>query len=328
MRALLMTEPGDARRSRIGDVEVPRPGAGEVAIDVAYAGLNFMDVMARRGDPGYVRSWPYRPGLEVAGTVREVGADVVGLAVGDRVAAVPDGGGLAEVAIARAGLTMTVPAEVSLRTAAAVPLGLATAMLLLAEAGRFAPGDSVLVHSASGGIGSALAQLVPLLGGGRLIGTVGRAEKVEAARKSGYDEVFVRDEADAEAIRAANEGHGVDVILDPLGTSALDLDLDAAATGARIVLFGNASGGALDPMPPAGRLIGGNITVTGFSHRGLVAGAPRRVARAIRGTLDLLAGDRLDFPVTELSSLAEVPAAHDLLAAGRGAGKYVVRVTG
>ncbi|MET7298034.1 zinc-binding dehydrogenase [Embleya sp. NPDC005575] len=328
MRALLMTEPGDARQSQVADVDVPRPGAGEVAIDVAYSGLNFMDVMARRGDPGYAKSWPYRPGLEIAGTVREVGANVVGLAVGDRVAAVPDGGGLAEVAIARAGLTVPVPAEVSLRTAAAVPLGLATAMLLLSEAGRFAPGDSVLVHSASGGIGSALAQLVPLLGGGRLIGTVGRPEKVEVALKSGYDVAIARDEMDADAIRAANEGRGVDVILDPLGTSALALDLDVAATGARIVLFGNASGGALDALPPAGRLIGGNITVTGFSHRGLVAGAPQRVARAIRGTLDLLAGGRLDFPVTELADLTEVPPAHDLLAEGRGAGKYVVRVTG
>src|SRR3954454_13951365 len=178
MRALVMIEPGDSARSQVHDVEMPHPGAGEITIDVAYAGLNFMDVMARRGDPGYAASWPYRPGLEVAGTVREIGADVVGLSVGDRVAAVPAGGGLAEVATARAGLTVPVPAEVSLRTAAAVPLGLATAMLLIAEVGRFAPGESVLVHSASGGIGSALAQLVPLLGGGRLIGTVGRADKV------------------------------------------------------------------------------------------------------------------------------------------------------
>ncbi|MYW06528.1 zinc-binding dehydrogenase [Streptomyces sp. SID3343] len=326
MRALVMIEPGDSARSQVHDVETPHPGPGEITIDVAYAGLNFMDVMARRGDPGYAPSWPYHPGLEVAGTVREIGADVVGLSVGDRVAAVPAGGGLAEIATARAGLTVPVPAEVSLRTAAAVPLGLATAMLLIAEVGRFTPGDSVLVHSASGGIGSALAQLVPLLGGGRLIGTVGRADKVAAAEKAGYDVAILRDHVSADAIRSANDGRGVDVVLDPLGTSALALDLDVVATGARIVLFGNASGGALDPLPPAGRLIGGNITVTGFSHRGLVAGAPHRVASAVRRTLELLAAGELSFPVTELPALADVPEAHDLLAEGRGSGKYVVRV--
>lgn len=172
---------------------------------------------------------------------------------------------------------MRVPAVVSLRTAAAVPLGLATAMLLLSEAGRFAPGESVLVHSASGGIGSALAQLVPQLGGGRLIGTVGRPEKVAVAERAGYEVTIARDRTDADAIRVANDGRGVDVILDPLGTSALELDLDSAATGARIVLLGNASGGALDPLPSAGRLIGGNITVipasaTAAWWRGAAAG--------------------------------------------------------
>jgi NADPH2:quinone reductase len=267
-----------------------------------------------------------RVGSEVAGTVREVGAGVAGRSVGDRVAAVPDGGGLAEVATARAELTVPVPAEVSLRTAAAVPLGLATAMLLLSEAGRFAPGETVLVHSASGGIGSALAQLVPLLEGGWLIGTVGRPEKVAVAENGGYDVAIARGDLGADAIRAANDGRGIDVILDPLGTTALELDLEVAAVGARIVLFGNASGGVLDPLPPAGRLIGGNITVTGFSHRGLVAGAPHRVAAAIRRTLDLVAEGHLALPLTELPALEDVPAAHDLLAEGRATGKYVTRV--
>lgn len=148
-------------------------------------------------------------------------------------------------------------------------------------------------------------------------------EQVDAARESGYDVAIARDDFDADTIRAANDGRGLDVILEPLGTGALaldlDLDLNVAAPGARIVLFGDASGGALDPLPPAGRLIGANISVTGFSHRGLVAGAPQRVAAAIRRTLDLLAAGRLDFPVTELASLADVPDAHDPLADGRGA---------
>ncbi|WP_455907900.1 zinc-binding dehydrogenase [Streptomyces murinus] len=92
------------------------------------------------------------------------------------------------------------------------------------------------------------------------------------------------------------------------------------------MLFGNAGGGTIDALPPAGRLLAGNLTLTGFSHRGLAAGAPAKVARAIRRVLDLLADGRLDLPVTEIPGLAEVPAAHDLMAEGAGVGKYVVRV--
>jgi NADPH:quinone reductase-like Zn-dependent oxidoreductase len=129
----------------------------------------------------------------------------------------------------------------------------------------------------------------------------------------------------SEAIRAANDGRGIDVILDPLGTAALDLDLEVAAPGARVVMFGNATGEPLGPLPSAGRLIGGNITLSGFSHRGLLAASPRKVATAIQRVLGFLAAGQLSLPVTELPSLADVPAAHDLLAKGEGTGKYVAR---
>ncbi len=323
MRALVMTAPGGAEKSEIREVDPPRPAAGEVTIDVAYAGVNFMDVMARRGDAGYASSWPYRPGLEIAGTVREVGAEVTGPAVGDRVAAVAlGGGGFAEIATARAELTVPVPDAVPLSSAAATPLGLATALLLLTEAGRFTAGDTVLVHSAAGGIGGAVAQLVPLLGGGRLLGTVSRAGR----SVPGYDTVLVRGDGLAEEIRAATDGRGVDLVLDPLGTEALDLDLEVTRPTGRIVLFGNAGGGAPAPLPPFGRLLGGNLTLTGFSHRGLVAGAPAKVAAATRRVLDYLAEGTLSLPVTELASLDEVIAGHDLLESGQGVGKYVARI--
>lgn len=278
--------------------------------------------------PRNATEWPHRPGKEVAGTVREVGEGVTGLAAGDRVVAAPVGAGLAEVVVAEAALTVPLPDGVALREAAAVPLGLATSVLLLTDAGRFDAGDTVLVHSAGGGIGHAVAQLVPLLGGGRLIGTVGRPEKAAAAIASGYDHAFARDEALSEAIRAVTGGRGVDLVLDPLGTEALELDLAVAAPGARIVLFGNAGGGAVADLPPLGRLMAGNLTVTGFSHRFLAATAPERLARAIRRAVDLMADGGLKLPVTELPDLAAVPAAHDAMADGRATGKYVVRVGG
>jgi NADPH2:quinone reductase len=324
MRALVMDEPSQGTgRTRVREVEEPRPGPGEVTVEVAYAGINFLDVMARRGDAGYATSWPYAPGLEVSGTVRETGPGVTGLEPGQRVAAFTGGGGLAEVTRAAAERVVPVPDGVSPAVAAAAPLMLTTGLLLLEDAARFRPGETVLVHSAGGGVGGAVARFVPALGGGRLIGTVGRPAKVEATLKSGYDVVIPRGEDLTEAVREATGGAGVDVVLDPQGTTLLDTDLALAAPGGRIVLFGNAGGGEPAPLPPAGRLIGGNLAVGGFSVSGLWRDAPRRAASGLRRVLGLLAGG-LDLPVTEVG-LVEVPGVHQLLAEGRGAGKYVAR---
>src|SRR5665647_2285220 len=210
-------------------------------------------------------------------------------------------------------------------TAAAAPLMLATALLLLTDAARLGPGESVLVHSASGGVGSALAQLIHVLGGGLRIGTVGRADKVQSARNSGYEVALTRGDDLAAAVGAAAGGR-VDVVLDPLGTSMLDLDLEVVAPGGRIVLFGNAGGGDTLPLPSARRLQSGNVAISGFSISGLSVTAPHRVAEALRRVLDLLSTGRLAIAVTEIASLAEAAATHDLLAEGRGAGKYVARL--
>jgi NADPH2:quinone reductase len=322
-----MIEPSQGGdRTEVREIAEPRPGPGEVTIDVGYAGINFLDVMARRGDAGYVDSWPYVPGLEVSGTVREIGPDVTGLARDQRVAAFTAGGGLGDVVLVRAEFVVPVPDQVPSPVAAAAPLMLTAAMLLLQDAARFRPGETVLVHSASGGVGGALAQLVPALGGGLRIGTVGRPDKVASALESGYDVAVARSENLTEAVRAATGGAGVDIVLDPLGTTMVETDLVLAAPGGRIVLFGNAGGGELAELPPAGRLIGGNLAISGFSIRRLWATAPHRASAGLRRVLDLIAEGRLDIAITEVGSLADVPAAHQLLAEGRGAGKYVARL--
>ena len=110
MRALRFTEAAiDSSRTEVADVEPPTPEAGEISIDVAFAGINFADVMARRGDGGYVLAWPWIPGLEVVGTVREVGAGVTGFARGQRVAALTSGGGFAGISVSNAALVVGVP---------------------------------------------------------------------------------------------------------------------------------------------------------------------------------------------------------------------------
>ncbi len=330
MHALMMTGPSQGPGSTlVREIEEPRPGPGEVTIDVAYAGINFVDVMARRGDAGYVTAWPYAPGLEVSGTVREAGPGVTGLEPGRRVAAfTAAGGGLAGVARAPAAGVVPVPDGVSSPVAAAAPLMLTTVLLLLEDVARFRPGETVLVHSAAGGVGSAVARIAAALGGGRLIGTVGRPDKIAAALESGYDAVIQRDADLAEAVRAAAGGDGVDVVLDPLGTTMLAADLDLTAPGGRIVLFGNAGGGEQEPLPPARRLIGGNVSIGGFSVGSLWAAAPHRAAAGLHRVLGLVGDGRLEVPVGVVGSLADVPGVHQLLAEGRGAGKYVARLNG
>lgn len=329
MRALMMTGPADGPgQTAVREMAVPRPGPGEVSIDVACAGINFIDVMARRGDAGYVPAWPYVPGLEVAGTIREIGPGTAGtgLAVRQRVAAFTRGGGLAEVAVAAAPLVVPLPGALPFQVAAAAPLMLSTAWLLLTGAGRLRAGETVLMHSASGGVGSAVAQLVPLLGGGLRIGTVGRPGQVPGAQALGWDVAVPRGDGLAGAIRAPVPG-GADVILDPLGTQLLDLDLEVAAPGARIVLFGNAGGARPAPLPPLGQLIGGNVTLAGFSMSRLTATVPAQAAAALHQVLGLLASGDLVVPVTEAGSLEEVPAIHQLLASRQGHGKYVAQLS-
>ena len=326
MRTLLMEGPSDGPdRTFVRELPAPRPAAGHVTIDVAHAGLNFLDVMARRGDPGYVPAWPYVPGLEVSGRVRETGSSVAGLEPGQTVAAFTRGGGLAEVAVADAALVVPVPDGVPTAVAASAPLMLTTAYLLLTAVTRLGPGETVLMHSVGGGVGGAVAQLVPLLGGGLRIGTVGSPEKVTAALAAGWDVVLPRAATTPEKV-LATVGGGIDVVLDPLGTDMVGFDLDVGAPGARIALFGNPGGGTPQPLPPLGRLIGGNAALAGFSMSRLTVTAPDRAATGLRQVLALLAEGKLTMDVTVVDGLAEVPALHQLLAQRRGSGKYVIAV--
>lgn len=326
MHALQMTTPApDSGTTRVVEIDEPRPGPGDVAIEVAFAGVNFIDVMSRRGDQGYAPGWPYVAGLEVAGRVRAVGEGVDQSRVGEQVAAFTAGGGFAEVALAPASLAVEVPSGVGLDVAAAAPLALSSAVLLLEEVVRLRPEDSVVMHSASGGLGAAVVQVAAALRSGTRIGTVGSAGKIAAAVDAGWEHAVVADAGAAAAIRRLVPG-GADIVLDPTGTQNLELDLEIAAPGARIVLCGNAAGGTPAPLPPMGRLIAGNVGILGFSISSLRRTRPDLVAAALRRSLELLAAKDVRSEVTVVDGLAAVADVHDLLATRRAVGKYVARL--
>jgi NADPH2:quinone reductase len=308
----------DSSATAVLDVATPVPAATEVTIEVVAAGVNFLDVMARRGDPGYVPAWPFVPGVEVAGTVRDVGASVEGLAPGQLVVAFTGKGGLAEVAVADASLVAPVPGALDPLIAVAAPAAIATAVLLVTEAARVRPGESILVQSASGGVGQAVAAVARRSGAARVLGVVGSADRVPDALAAGYDAVFVRGAGLAEEV-----GH-VDAILHTQGTQELDAALAMAAPGARIVLMGNASGAPLGPLPAAGRLFAGNVSIGGFSLSGLARTAPRRVGAAIRTALELLEDGTIELETDVHHGLAAAVGVHDRLARGGSSGKHVV----
>lgn len=328
MRAVVFDGPAcDSSRTRVAELPVPAAGPGCVSIDVHYAGINFKDVMSRRGDPGYVSKWPFVPGLEVGGTVRALGDGVTGLRVGQPVSAYTGSGGLAQVAIADATFAVPVPDRVSLAAAAVAPGALTSAALLVREVGRLRPGESLLVHGAAGGVGQAVSRLARLSGAGLVLGTVGSPGRRNAALRAGYDDVFSRAEDWSAAARAA-AGGGVHLILDPQGTAQLERDLETLAPAGRLILFGNASGRPLDPLPAVGHLMRANATISAFSLAGLAQSAPGLLANALADVLGEIHTGALAAELTIVDGLDAAADAQQALAEGRANGKYVVRVDG
>ncbi|GMA24643.1 hypothetical protein GCM10025864_24020 [Luteimicrobium album] len=191
----------------------PRPGAGDVLVEVAFAGVNFAEVQHRRGEFGDPDGFDV-PGLEVAGTVVQVGSRVASVRPGDVVAAyLPGFGGYAELAVTSEAFVARVPAGLAPEVAAGVPCVYPTAYGVLADAGRLAPGETVLIHAATGGVGSAAAGVARSLGASAVYGTVGSAAKLDLADRLGYDRLFERD-GFAEQVLQATGGRGVDVVLE------------------------------------------------------------------------------------------------------------------
>ncbi len=329
MRALQFASPAaDASASTVAEVGRPHPGEGQVAIDVTWAGVNFKDVMQRRGDPGYVDSYPFVPGLEVSGTIGAVGPGVPPEVVGRRVCAVTAQGGLAEVAVADHSLVAEIPEGLPERTAASAPGALTSAALLVDTLGRVRAGDGLLVHSAAGAVGRAVAQIARQRGATRLIGMVGAHSRVPAARSHGYDEVLVRGETSPAELRAAFGPTTVDLVIDPLGTAMLDFDLQVARPGTRVIISGNAPGAPMADPPAIPTLMGLGAQIGGFSLAALMARSPHIVAEAMQRVLELLRDDVLTPTLTTVPGLSSVPAIHDALAGGEGQGKYVVDIGG
>ncbi|SEG64744.1 NADPH2:quinone reductase [Actinacidiphila yanglinensis] len=299
------------------ELPAPVPGPGHVLIRVAYAGVNYGEVQHRLGDFGAPDGTAV-PGLEVSGEVAGVGPGVTGLAAGDPVAAyLPDGGGYAEYALAPADFAFPLDG-LSLRDGGGAGLTLTTAYGVLAGAARLTAGDTVLIHAAAGGVGSAAAQIARALGAAAVYGTVGSPAKAEYAKRFGYDALHQRDEF-ADAVPE------VDVVLDPIGGPTRLASLPLLAPFGRLALYGEAARHP-DLTLPLLPLWKNNRSLTGYNIGDLARRAPATVRAHALSALSLLASGAIRQDVSAVLPLADAAQAHDALAAGRSTGKVLLRV--
>ena len=301
----------------------PRPGRGEVLVRVVAAGVNGLDILQRRGLYPPPSGGSDIPGLEVAGEVVACGSDVLGIEMGDRVAALLSGGGYSAYAVAAATLCLPIPAGLSVVEAAALPETFFTVWNNLFERSDLNVGETVLVHGGTGGIGTTAIQLATVRGA-RLFATAGSAEKARACERLGAVRgIDYRNEDFVQVVRQATSGRGVDVILDIIGASYLERNLAAAAPGGRLVVIS---------------LIGGNyteinlntlmrkcLTLTGSTLRGRSVAEKAMIADAVRRHVwPLIAAGRVRPPIYATFPLDRACEAHLLMESSQYIGKIVL----
>jgi NADPH2:quinone reductase len=320
LRAVQIQQFGGPEVLELADLPVPEPGDGQALIRVSRAGINFADTHTRENSYLAEQQLPLVPGAEVAGTV-ERGAS--GLAEGQRAVALLSSGGYAEYAVAPADFTFPVPDGVDDATALALVLQGVTAWHLYRTSSQLRPGETVVVHAAAGGVGTLAIQLAKPMGAGRVIATASAEDKRNLALELGADAAVDPNEEDlAGALRAANDGRRVDVVLEMAGGRVFDQSLAALGPFGRLVAYGMAS--REQRQISNARLLRGSLGVVGF----WLAHCFRRPGEMLAAPLDDLfqraAAGELRVIVGETYPLSDVRRAHEDLQARRTTGKLLL----
>ena len=317
-------EPAHALAS--DDVEAPGPGPGQVRARVLAAPANFPDVLLCRGEYQVRPDLPFTPGVEACAEVVELGDGVSSVAVGDRVVgtSVLPHGTFAEEALLDAAVTLPSPEGMPDAEAAGFVIAYQTGWFGLHDRAHLQPGETLLVHAAAGGVGTAAVQL-GRAAGARVIAVVGGGPgsvKAQVARRCGADVVVDRQTEDVvAAVKEATRGRGVDVVFDPVGGAAYAQSTKCIAFEGRIVVVGFASGTM--PQPPLGHALVKNYSILGL-HWGLYAQlAPDRVRAAHDDLLQLAADGSVRPVVGERVTFDDLPAGVQRLADGETVGRVV-----
>jgi len=225
------------------EIERPEPAAGEVLVKVESAALNFPDILLIAGKYQVKPPLPFSPGLEVAGTIEKLGEGIQRFEPGQRVLAQLGMGGFAEYAAAPAGAVHVMPATMTMDEAAGFPLVYQTSYFGLAYRGAMQKGETVLIHSAAGGVGLAAVQIARALGAGLIIGTAGSDDKLNVIRENGADIALNYQTDDfVEVTKRETSGHGADIIYDPVGGEVAERSTKCIAFEGRLLIIGFTSG--------------------------------------------------------------------------------------
>ncbi|PZE59738.1 NAD(P)H-quinone oxidoreductase [Curtobacterium sp. MCPF17_001] len=323
MRAITITQPGDVDVLTLGELPDPVPGDGEVLVEVAAAGVNNADLQQRQGN------YPPPPGasdvlgLEVSGTVRALGVGVTDWAVGDRVCALLSGGGYASLAVVPEAQLLPVPDDLDLVSAAALPEAACTVYSNIGMLAGLRPGQTLLVHGGTGGMGSHAVLWAKALGA-RVIATSGGERKVRASRELGADLVIDHREEDfVERALAFTDGVGVDVVLDVVGPSYLHRNLEVLAPNGHLAII--AAGAGADATLPIGQLMRKRATVSGTTLRARPAAEKAAIVAAVRRDVWPFVADGRVRPVVDaVLPIADAAEAHRRLASGDVIGKLLL----
>jgi putative PIG3 family NAD(P)H quinone oxidoreductase len=326
VRAIVIREPGGPEVLELREVPTPEPARGEVRVRVRATAVNRADVLQRMGMyPAPHGSPADIPGLEIAGEVDAVGDGVTELARGDRVFGIVGGGGYAEHIVVHPRTLARVPDEMALSDAAAIPEAFITAYDAMVDQAGLRAGETVLVHAAGSGVGTAAMQIAKAIGA-RVIGTARTPEKVGHARELGFGEtIVVEGGVFAEQVLARTDGRGADVIVELVGGGYIAQDLVCVAPGGRIVVVGTMGGVRSEVDLSA--MLRKRVTLRGTVLRSRPIEEKILAARALERHMVPLFEDKTLHPVIDrVLPLAQAESAHRLMQSNTTFGKIVLEV--
>lgn len=327
MRAVIVTEPGGPEVMQIGEMPLPEPAQGEVLVRVHAAGVNRPDIMQRKG------LYPPPPGaspllgLEISGEIVGLGSDIgkvlPGVALGQKICALVNGGGYAEYCVVPATQVLPLPENLDMIQAAALPETFFTVWSNLFLTAHMKAGDRILVHGGTGGIGTAAIQIARAFGAD-VFATAGTAEKCQACENLGAKSINYRDEDFVERIHEMTDGQGVDIILDMIGGSYCERNLKALALDGRLVIIALQGGAKADGVNLA-RIMTRRLHVTGTTLRPRSSEYKGDVAKSLYEKVwPLIADGEIRPLVHDVFAFDDVVGAHKLMEEGSHIGKIVL----
>ena len=324
MKAVLCNAFGPPESLVLEEVPSPPTGPGDVRVAVQAAGLNFPDTLIGAGKYQVKPAFPFSPGLECAGVIMDVGAEVRGLQAGDRVMALPDHGAMAEELVLGAHRVFRIPDRMTFVEAAGFAITYGTVMHAFADRAHLKAGETLLVHGAAGGVGLNAVELGKLMGA-TVIACAGTDEKLEVARQYGADHlVNYSTESIRDRVKALTNDKGADVIFDPVGGDAFDQSMRCIAWGGRLLVIGFASGRI--PAAPANLILLKACDIVGVYWGGFMLHQPQKARENFAQLFRWFEEGRLRPHVSMTFPLYQVPEAMRALLSRKPTGKVIIEI--